>query len=202
MSGVPILVDASQLRVLVVGGGEVATRKATQFAHAGAHVRIVAPVLCNELEALVVARALAVHRRAYAVGDIADAQLVIAATNDRIVNGMVSRDASLAHRLVNTADVADDGSFAVMSAHRRGPLTIGVSAGGVPAAAMRIRDAIAERFDARYANALAELTAMRRRMLASEGAREWGERSRALIDDGFCDAVEQGSLSERIARWP
>ncbi len=187
--------------MLVVGGGAIATRKAKRFVHAGALVRIVAPALCEELEAFVLERALIVERRPYVTGDIADAQLVVAATNDRHANALVSSDAQREHRLVNAADLSDDGNFAVMSTHRRGPLTIGVSAGGVPAAAVRIRDAIAERFDLRYSDALNQLTVLRRHMLACDQTQEWRERSRALIDDGFCDAVEQGSLSERIAEW-
>ncbi len=202
MSGVPILVEASGLRVLVVGGGAVATRKAKQFAQAGAVVRIVAPKLDEELEHLVVERGLAVERRPYESADIGDAQLIIAATDDRTVNADVARDADAGSRLLNAADHSDDGNFAMMATHRRGPLTIGVSAGGVPAAAVRIRDALAERFDARYGDALSDLSALRKRMIASGEAHRWREKSPELIDAEFCDAVERGQLSERLAEWP
>jgi len=202
VSGVPILVEASGLRVLVVGGGAVATRKAKQFAQAGAVVRIVAPKLDEELEHLVVERGLAVERRPYESADIGDAQLIIAATDDRTVNADVARDADAGSRLLNAADHSDDGNFAMMATHRRGPLTIGVSAGGVPAAAVRIRDALAERFDARYGDALSDLSALRKRMIASGEAHRWREKSPELIDAEFCDAVERGQLSERLAEWP
>ena len=202
MSGVPILVEASGLRVLIVGGGAVATRKATQFAHAGAEVRIVAPVLDGPLEELVLSRGLVVERRPYESTDIGDAQLVVAATDDRLVNARVALDATAESRLVNAADHSDDGNFAMMAAHRRGPLTVGVSAGGVPAAAVRIRDAIGERFDARYGDALSELSGLRKRMIAAGDAHRWREQSPALIDAEFCDNIERGLLSERIAQWP
>ena len=201
MSGVPILVEASGLRVLVVGGGAVATRKARQFAQAGAVVRIVAPALDDTLEQLVVERGLAVERRPYERADIGDAQLIIAATDDRIVNAGIARDADAASRLLNAADHSDDGNFAMMATHHRGPLTVGVSAGGVPAAAVRIRDAIAERFDARYGDALSDLSALRKRMIATGDAHRWREKSPELIDAEFCEAVEHGRLSERIAKW-
>ncbi|MEP6991928.1 MAG: NAD(P)-dependent oxidoreductase [bacterium] len=198
----PLLVEADGLRVLIVGGGAVGTRKAKQFAQAGAVVRIVAPTLDDALERLVLEHALDVHRRPYESTDIGDAHLVVAATNDRLVNTTVARDAEAAHRLANAADHSGEGNFAVMAAHRRGPLTIGVSAGGVPAAALRIRDAIAERFDARYGDALHQLGALRRRLLASGDAHRWREKSPELIDDDFCEAVERGELAERIAEWP
>ncbi|MEO5815738.1 MAG: NAD(P)-dependent oxidoreductase [Gemmatimonadaceae bacterium] len=201
MSGVPILVEAEGLRVLVVGGGEVATRKAKQFAYAGARVRIIAPELIADLEELIVEKALEVERRPYESGDIADAQVVVAATNDRLVNASIARDADVDSRLLNAADHSEDGNFAMMAAHRRGALTVGVSAGGVPAAAQRIRDAIGERFDARYGDALGDLAALRRRLINAGEGHAWRERAGELIDHGFCDAVEQGALAERIASW-
>jgi len=201
VSGLPILVECEGLRVLVVGGGDVATRKAKQLATAGAIVRIIAPELTTDLERLVVERALEVERRPYASGDISDAQLVIAATNDRLVNSAVAREADAENRLLNAADLSDDGNFAMMATHRRGALTIGVSAGGVPAAATRIRDAIGGRFDARYGDALSDLAALRRRLINAGEARMWRERAGELIDEEFCDAVEHGSLAERIAAW-
>ena len=202
MSGVPILVEASALRVLIVGGGAVGARKAKQFALAGADVRVIAPSFCEDMQHLVAERGLFVERRPYETGDIGDAHLVFAATNDRHVNAHVAREAEAGHRLLNAADQSDEGNFAVMAAHHRGPLTVGVSAGGVPAAALRIRDAIAERFDARYADALTDLRALRKRLIASGEAHQWREKSPELINEEFCDAVEGGALSERIAQWP
>ncbi len=202
MSGLPILMEASGLRVLVVGGGAVATRKAKQFTQAGAAVRLVAPTLDEDLEQLVVARGLVVERRPYESTDIGDAQLIVAATDNRIVNAGIARDADAASRLLNGADHSDDGNFAMMAVHRRGPLTIGVSAGGVPAAAVRIRDALAERFDARYGDALTDLSALRKRLIAAGEVHRWREKSPELIDAEFCDAVESGQLSARIAEWP
>ena len=202
MSTLPILVEGVGLCVLVVGGGNVATRKARQFARAGALLRIVAPALDAALEELVLEYAMMVDRRPYEAGDIGDAQLVIAATNDRTVNAAVARDALSAHRLLNAADHSTDGNFAMMATHQRGPLTIGVSAGGVPAAAVRIRDAIARRFDSRYGDALAGLGALRKRTIASGDSDRWRARSPQLIDEDFCDAVERGELSQRMAEWP
>ena len=202
MSTLPILLDGAGLRVLVVGGGNVAMRKAKQFAQAGAIVRVVSPALEPGLEQLALEFAMEVERRPYESRDIGDAQLIISATNDREANAQVARDAEAAHRLLNAADHSNDGNFAMMATHHRGPLTIGVSAGGVPAAALRIRDAIAERFDARYGDALTDLGALRRRTIASGDGDLWRARSPELIDRDFCDAVERGELPQRIAEWP
>jgi hypothetical protein len=78
---------------------------------------------------------------------------------------------------------------------------IGVSAGSVPNAAGRIRDAIAERIDSRYAEAVAQCSELRHRFLAGSGADGWRKVAADLIDERFCENVEQGTFSERAARW-
>ncbi len=201
MSGIPILVDASSVRVLVVGGGPVAVRKARLFANAGAIVRVVAREPSDDMRAVALEHRILLALRDYDRVDIGDAELVIAATNDRDVNAAIASDARAAHRLVNVVDAPDEGSFATMAVHREGTLAIGVSAGGVPTAASRIRDAIAERFDARYAEAIDALSVRRRQLLADDEGPEWRRLSAALLDERFCESVEQGTLWERTSAW-
>jgi siroheme synthase-like protein len=201
VSGVPILLEASALRVLVVGGGAVATRKARAFAEAGAQVRVVAPAIAEEIRALAPTGRVSLVERAYRSDDVADAQLVIAATDDRAANAQVAADARAAHRLVNVTDLPAEGSFATMATHRSGALVIGVTAGGVPGAAARIRDVIAERFDSRYARALADLAALRRALIDRGDALAWRALASEAIDARFCESVERASLAERVSTW-
>jgi siroheme synthase-like protein len=201
VSGFPILVEGSAIRALIVGAGSVASRKAAVLLEAGAHVRVVAPAVGDPMRAIVNAGRVELAQRRYVKGDIADAQLVVAATDDRAVNAEVAGDARAAGRLVNVADVPTDGSFSTMATHRAGALVIGVSAGGVPGAAARVRDAIAARFDSRYSRALAELTAVRRALLDQGEGDTWRARAADLLDDGFCEAVERGSVETQVAAW-
>ena len=201
MSGLPILVEGTAVRVLVVGGGTVASRKAAVLIAAGARVRIVAPVIAVAIRALADDGRVDVVERPYERGDIGDAQLVVAATDDRAVNAAVATDARAAGRLVNVADLPSEGSFVTMATHRSGALVIGVSAAGVPGAAARIRDAIAARFDSRYARALAELGALRRTLLDRREGAAWRAGAAELFDEGFCDVVESEALSKRVASW-
>ena len=201
MSGVPILVEAASLPVLVVGGGVVAVRKAGALAHAGAAVRVVASAASDEMRALAHAGRVTLTERAYERGDIADAMLVVAATDDRAVNAGIAEDARAAKRLVNVADAPADGTFATMAAHRSGALVIGVTTGGVPGAAARIRDAIAARFDDRYATALAGLASLRRSLLDRGNAPAWRSLSTEVIDADFCETVERDTLEARVSTW-
>ena len=202
MSAYPIMLDGARLEALVVGGGAVATRKVRGLLDAGARVRVVAPAVHDELAALAAAGSgLTIERRAYATGDAGRALLVIAATDRPDVNARVAADAHALGRLVNVADAPGEGNCTTAATHRAGELTVAVTAGGVPAAAARVRDLLAERLDGRYAEALDRLAALRRRVLAERGSAAW----RAVVDDAvsedFCPAVESGVLSTRLAAW-
>jgi siroheme synthase-like protein len=201
VSGLPILVEGSALTVLVVGGGAVAVRKATALAGAGATVRVVAREASAAMRELAQGGRISLEERAYVPADMGDSMLVVAATNDRSVNATIAAQARATRRLVNVADAPDEGSFATMATHRAGSLVIGVSAGGVPGAAARVRDALAARFDQRYAGALSDLVTLRRSLLARGQGARWRSLSSEVIDDRFCDAVEEGALGERMASW-
>ena len=201
MSGLPILVEAGGIRVLVVGAGSVAVRKTRALCEAGAEVRVVAPEMSDAMRLLAAHGRVTLLERRYAPGDVADAELVIAATNDRAVNAAVASDARAAHRLVNVADRPADGSFATMATHRSGALVVGVSAGGLPGAAARIRDAIALRFDSRYASALAELADLRRTLLDRGDGSAWRSLSRDTIGEQFCDSVEREQIARQVSSW-
>lgn len=201
MSGVPILVDGAGLRVLIVGGGPVAARKLAAFRDVGARVRIVSPEVTEDIRALSDAGELEWLARRYEPSDLGDAQLVVAATADRSVNVKVAADARAVYRLVNVADAPDDGTFTMMAVHRSGSLVMGVSAGGVPGAAARIRDVIARRFDGRYARALDRLAAVRRSWLARGESERWRDLAREVLNEEFCGTVEEGTLDAKVTSW-
>ncbi|GAC1515823.1 MAG: hypothetical protein NVS1B4_07910 [Gemmatimonadaceae bacterium] len=202
MTGIPVVIDGASVTALIVGGGRVGTRRAMSFLTAGAAVVVVAPVISDTLtrEERATSR-LTLLRRRYSADDIQVATLVVASTNDRALNSRIAGDARKAHRLVSVADAPDECTLVMATAHRVGQLVIGVMAGGVPRAAMRIRDAIAERFDTRYGEALNALSRVRRAALdAGEGA-VWHDSLDRLIGEDFCRNVEDGVLIHRLNQW-
>lgn len=203
MSLIPLGFECDSMSALVIGGGRVGTRRALSLLEAGARVRVIAPDVSAELEAESLrSDRLTLERRHYlGAEDIRDAMLIVAATATASVNEQVARDARSAARAVNIANAPESGSFVFLAAHRAGPVTIGVGAGGVPNAAGRIRDSIAKRIDARYANAIADCGEIRARVLAESGSDGWREVAADLIDERFCERVEQGTFAERAARW-
>jgi precorrin-2 dehydrogenase len=196
------MLHGEAIEALIVGGGAVAARKARALLIAGARVRLVAVEVGAEVRELAEAHSkLHFEERSYASSDIGNAQLVLASTNDRGINRRVADDAHAAHRLVNVADDPARGNCRTTATHRAGELVIGITAGGVPSAAVRIRDSLAARFDERYATAVATLASLRRRLIDSGASEEWARASEALIDDHFCDRVEQGTIDGEAAQW-
>lgn len=202
MSELPLMLHGEAIEALIVGGGPVAARKARALLAAGAHVRIVASELGADVRALAESHErLHLEQRPYADGDVGSAQLVIAATSDRAINRRVADDGHAAHRLVNVADDPARGNCRTTATHRAGELVIGISAGGVPNAAARIRDSLAARFDDRYGNAVASLASLRRRLIDAGTPDAWHRAASALIDDDFCDRVEGGTIESEAERW-
>jgi precorrin-2 dehydrogenase/sirohydrochlorin ferrochelatase len=202
VSELPIMLHGDAIDALIVGGGAVAARKARALLIAGARVRLIALEIGAEVRELAGAYPkLQFEERSYVSSDIGNAQLVLASTNDRAINRRVADDAHAAHRLVNVADDPARGNCRTTATHRAGDLVIGITAGGVPSAAVRIRDSLAARFDDRYAAAVATLAALRRRLIDGGASDEWARASEALIDDRFCERVEQGRLESEAAQW-
>ena len=200
MSDFPIALHGERLTAVVIGGGSVGTRKALALVEAGARVRVVSPEVTPELAEAERARRLSILRESYRSGHLGEATLVIAATDSRDVNAQVAVDARAHGQLVNITDFPDEGNFHTMALHRSGDVTIAVSAGGVPGAAARIRDAIAERFDARYGRAVSALRGLRSRLIAG-GDERWRDAAPKLLADDFCSSVEDGSFTEKVDTW-
>ena len=193
----PVALTCEAIEAVVIGGGNVGTRKARALHDAGAHVRVIAPVASSELEQIAAqSDRLTIETREYRdSNDIGNAELVIAATDSRDTNAMIAKHARALHRLVNVATDPQDGNFVSMAVHRAGQLAIGVTATNVPSAAARIRDAIAERFDARYADALEKVGDERAKLLGDK-KEEWTRANAAMIGPDFCDRVENGTFTE------
>ncbi|MGA9394567.1 MAG: siroheme synthase CysG [Azonexus sp.] len=112
---------------LVVGGGDVATRKAGVLLEAGANVRVVAPMISPELTTHAGVESV-IDR--FAPQHLDGAVLVIAATNDREVNRQVSALAQSRNLPVNVVDDPELCSFIMPAILDRSPLMVAFSSGG------------------------------------------------------------------------
>jgi precorrin-2 dehydrogenase / sirohydrochlorin ferrochelatase len=144
----PMFVDLEGRRVLVVGGGPIATEKVEKLVEHGASVRLVSPEITPELRTMVESGALLeFHHRPYEPADLDGCFLVIAATNLDAVNRMVWQDAEALNILCNVVDVPPMCNFIVPSIVRRGELALAISTGGAsPVVAKHIRRELEEAY--------------------------------------------------------
>ncbi len=144
---IPLIVDLTGRRCLVVGGGPVATRRAEALLAAGATVRIVAPALTPALREAASSGRVEWRDRPHVDDDAVGCTLVVAATDDLEVNRAVAADAARHGALCNRADRAEEGDVVVPAAIHREQLTVAVStAGASPGLAAIVRDEIEDRF--------------------------------------------------------
>jgi len=134
---VPVFLDLRGLRVLVVGGGSVATRRGSRLADAGAELVVVAPEVTADLNDL----ASTVHRRPFDPADVNGAWLVLACTDDEPVNDAVASAAAGAGVWCVRADDAEQSAAWLAATGNVDGITLAVSAAGDPRRATNVRDA-------------------------------------------------------------
>ena len=130
MDFLPIFYDLKDQRCLVVGGGDVALRKADLLVRAGARLRVVSPELCDDLDDLIRRSGGEYLRSVYSPDYLSDVALVIAATDRAEVNVKVSEDAKQMGLPINVVDHPDLSSFIFPAVIDRSPVVIAVSSGG------------------------------------------------------------------------
>jgi len=126
----PLFLDLKNQPCLIVGGGEVAWRKASLLLAAGARLTVIAPAISDEFDQAERQGKLRQISREYQAGDEAGMRLVIAATDDAGVNAAVHAACETASILVNVVDDPDNCRFIVPSIVDRSPLMIAISSGG------------------------------------------------------------------------
>ena len=167
MEFLPLFHNLRGSRVLVVGGGEIALRKSRLLADAGAVLRVVAPEIEAQLEALVERSGGDAIVRGYQEADLDGCQLIIAATDDQALNAQVSADAQRRCVPVNVVDAPALCSVIFPAIVDRSPLVVAVSSGGdAPVLARLIRAKLETWIPSAYGE-LAGLAARFRRQVKS-----------------------------------
>ncbi|MDP3815286.1 siroheme synthase CysG [Pseudomonas sp.] len=151
MDFLPLFHKLQDRLVLVVGGGEVALRKARLLSDAGARLRVVAPGVCDELSEMAVAGSGEVLLRDYQQADLQGVALVIAASDDEPLNARISEQAQALGIPVNVVDAPKLCSVIFPAIVDRSPLIVAVTSGGdAPVLARLIRAKIETWIPATY----------------------------------------------------
>lgn len=139
----PISLAIDGRECLLVGGGEIALRKARLLLKAGANITLVAPDILDSAQALIADNKGRCEQRPYQASDCQGVVLVIAATANDSVNAQVAADAGNLGVPVNVVDNPALCTFVMPAIVDRAPVSIAISSGGAaPVLARQVREQI------------------------------------------------------------
>lgn len=188
MDLLPVFMDVRGKLCLVVGGGEVAHRKAAVLQAAGAAVNAVAPEFSAAFAALPGVECIAER---FQPSHLEGTVLAIAATNDGAVNREVSQQARARNIPVNVSDNPDLCTFIMPSILDRSPLIVAFSSGGAsPVLARMLRD----KLEALVPQGYGRLAAFAARFRDTVKARVAEPAKRRT----FWENVLEGAIAEKV----
>jgi hydroxymethylbilane synthase len=207
----PISLRPNGRRAVIVGGGDVAARKAESLTGAGFPLFIVAERIGERLHSFLNANAVAFAQRRYQTRDLENAAMVVAATDDPEINAQIVADAKAVRVLACDATDPMRGDFTMPATRRIGELTVSVDSGGnAPAFARRVVEQLAAALDESHADALKTLARMRSYVLETFAPQERAPILRALAlrpiaelarpPAGAICATRQSALAMRQSR--
>jgi precorrin-2 dehydrogenase/sirohydrochlorin ferrochelatase len=200
MAKYPIFLELGGRRVVLIGGGKVALRKAQALLDAGARLVVVAERINDMLVALCRGNDAELIKSRYSKNYLAGALLAVAATNNHQLNKQIYQDCQELEVLCNVVDVPELCDFFVPAVVKRGDLQIAVSTEGqCPAYAGHIRKRLEEIFTIKHGQFLTELEALRKQII--QDVPEPADRKTLLghlVDDkSFEYFVENGPVQWR-----
>lgn len=191
MYSLPIFFNIQNRHCVVIGGGDVATRKVNILLKANAAITLYSPEICHELQDLAETKKINFIQTNFAPNHLHGACLVIAATDDEAVNMAVSVAAKAQNIPVNVVDAPDLCTFTMGSIIDRSPVVIAISSeGNAPVLARYIRTKIETMLPASYGRIAAIAGEFREQVKAKFATTQLRRR--------FWEGVLQGPMVERV----
>lgn len=130
MEFLPLFFDLKGRDVVVVGGGEVALRKAALLAKAHSKVTVISPEIHPDLSDLIKKNNGIILNKEFSESDIASPSLIVAATNQKEINAQIAKIAQAQNIPVNVVDEPSLCTFIFPAIVDRSPIIAAVSSGG------------------------------------------------------------------------
>ena len=191
MQYLPLFLNLSQYRCLVVGGGEVACRKLELLLKTTAQVRVVALACSPRLTKWQEHDRLVICEQAFTAQDLNGMQLVVAATNDTNLNAEIARLAQAQGIWVNVADQPELGNFIFPAIIDRSPLMAAVASGGASPVLTRL---LRGKIEAAIPNTFGQLAELAERFRPMVKQQIHNPAQRRI----FWEQVLQGTIAEQV----
>ena len=194
----PVFIDVRDRTCVVIGGGRIGEEKVRKLLDCGAKVLVISPEVTDGVRGMVSGdgEKVAWEQREYQRGDLKDAFIAIAATDDNRVNTQIAQEAEERNVLLNVVDVTHLCTFIAPAVVRRGDVTIAVSTGGAsPALARKFREELSASTLLEYAD-LAPLLSVARSELKRMGVTVAPDHWQTCINEGLLSMVQEGRTEE------
>jgi len=126
----PVFLDARNISAMVVGGGEVATRKIELLLKSTTNITVMSESVCASVERLVNLNQLTWLQHNYQAGHLVDINLVIAATDNMSINKAIYQEATPLNILTNVVDQPELCTYITPAIIDRSPMIIALSSSG------------------------------------------------------------------------
>ncbi len=126
----PVLINLKKFPCLVIGGGEVASRKVTSLKEFNADITVLSPRICVQLKELAQKNQIKIIKKSYSREYIKNFKIVFCTTDNNETNKIIHRDCTEEGILINVADDPPLCDFILPANIKRGNLTISVSSQG------------------------------------------------------------------------
>ena len=126
----PVFLDAKNISAMVIGGGEVASRKIELLLKSTTNITVMSESVCASVERLINLHQLNWLKHNYQTGNFADINLVIAATDNRSVNQAIYHEATPLNILTNVVDQPELCTYITPAIIDRSPMIIALSSSG------------------------------------------------------------------------
>lgn len=145
----PINVELKDIKITVVGGGEVAYRKCKNFLAFGKSIRVVSPDFIDKFD--YIKNEVELVYDTYKEEYIKDSFIVVAGTNNKEINKEIGIYCRNCGKLVNVIDDIELSNYTVPSYVKRGDLLLSISTGGKsPSLSSKIKKELEEKYDDSY----------------------------------------------------
>lgn len=160
----PINLELDDMRITIIGGGNVSYRKCKNFLDFGKSVRVVSPEFIDQFKNI--KNDIELIYDTYKQEYIKDSFIVIAATNNKELNKNIGIYCKSVGKLVNVVDNITLSNYTVPSYLKRGDLLLSVSTNGKsPSLSSKIKKELEEKYDDSYEEYLNILGEIREKVI-------------------------------------
>ena len=147
MEMVPLVFTLLNKKIVIIGGGKIAFRKAKTFINSGAAITIISPQIIEDFKEFPIITCI---NKRFEKDDIKEAHIVIAATNDKEINQYI-KDCTTDFQWFNDVSDQKNSDFHTPAVVRRGDLVVSVSTSGKsPILSKKLKSELESYFDEHY----------------------------------------------------